>query len=497
MTPSRCHAASRPYRHRVSVMVNRLWLVGIIIAIPLFGLAMSESLQLHLDAELRLLFWEQQPEWIAARSERVTSAQLCALEDAAATALCTTAHALDWTSLIALASGLTGILLMFSIWLAGQVARRNRQLLLYVFKPGLYITALTLMGLIIANAVVIVGTVYYGGVALLGFLHIFIILAISIGAGLGVLKIALCLLSLIRSAESYVVGVAVRPEQQPVIWQHVNSLADRIGALRPNNIVVGLTPDFFVTEANVICHDGTLTGRTLYCSLPLSRILTIDEFSAVVGHELGHFKGRDTQFSKSFYPIYKGLALSIESLQDVEQGGASSTLVLLPALVLLVYFLECFSVAEREISRDRELAADQIGASVTSPRIAATALVKICAFAGIWNDIHEYLVAGLRQGKVTPNASRAFADRVVTQTSYESLAGIDEVRLNHPTDSHPPLSARLAALRFSVADVAYPALATTPVVPALVLLDNAEYQEELLSRDYQAVLALLYEIDLN
>jgi Zn-dependent protease with chaperone function len=54
----------------------------------------------------------------------------------------------------------------------------------------------------------------------------------------------------------------------------------------------------------------------LYCSLPLCRILSGSEVSAVIDHELGHFKGLDTNFSESFYPIYCGTASAIGALLD-------------------------------------------------------------------------------------------------------------------------------------------------------------------------------------
>jgi Zn-dependent protease with chaperone function len=49
-------------------------------------------------------------------------------------------------------------------------------------------------------------------------------------------------------------------------------------------------------------------------------------------------------------------------------------------MAVLGYFLEAFAVAERRLGRERELVADQAGASVTSERVMATALVKVHAY---------------------------------------------------------------------------------------------------------------------
>jgi Zn-dependent protease with chaperone function len=126
-----------------------------------------------------------------------------------------------------------------------------------------------------------------------------------------------------------------------------------------------LDPNFFVAEGEVICLSGRLNGRTLYCSLPLCRILSEEEFTSVIGHELGHFKGQDTKFSERFYPIYRGTASSLAALQAAGREGSGSV-ALLPAIAVLSYFLESLSVAESRLSRDRELAADQTASTVMS-----------------------------------------------------------------------------------------------------------------------------------
>lgn len=84
---------------------------------------------------------------------------------------------------------------------------------------------------------------------------------------------------------------------------HLNQVFVSLG------LVVGLTPTFFVTEADVHCIGGTVTGRTMYLSVPLCRILTVEELSAVIAHELGHFRGEDTVCS-AFDSIRSTEALS-------------------------------------------------------------------------------------------------------------------------------------------------------------------------------------------
>lgn len=218
--------------------------------------------------------------------------------------------------------------------------------------------------------------------------------------------------------------------------------------------------------------------------------------TSIIGHELGHFKGQDTKFSRRFYPIYRGTASSLAALEAAAGEGARS-IPLLPALAVFSYFLECFSVAESRLSRDRELAADQAGSSLTSSRTMAVALVTLHALMGMWQGLQEAAANALRQGKAFVNASRTYADAVGQSAVPEALQGIAEVHLSHPTDSHPPLSVRLQSLQVGLNDVATDALAVTPAEAAITLISDAEKLEEEISEAYQVLLARQLGIDLE
>src|SRR5262249_3948737 len=130
--------------------------------------------------------------------------------------------------------------------------------------------------------------------------------------------------------------------------------------------------NFYVTETEVASLDGLLHGRTLYVSFSLCRILDLNEFRAVLAHELAHYKGLDTRFSREFYPIYRGAAQGIVNVRSTFSGrGVIGRLVLLPAIYTLSYFLRAFAESERRISRERELAADSAAANYTDRKSAA------------------------------------------------------------------------------------------------------------------------------
>ncbi len=477
-------------------MTHRLWLVVLLLGVPALGFAVSAGVQAHFNSELRSALLTNFPDADPQKVAEMTVDQLCEASPAEFRSLCVTNRILNLMRQAALAAGLVGLFLLLVIRLAGALACRSRILLVAFFKPGLYLTAIVLIMLIVVHAAIAMAAIYYGESALIGRIHVGIIATIGLGALLGVVAMGRSTFSLVRKAQTVVIGKPLSRQQAPELWRQIDEAAQQLGSLRPEHLVVGLDPNFFVTEADVICLGGKLSGRTLYCSLPLSRILDLREFNAIVGHELGHFKGEDTRFSERFYPIYRGTASSISAL-EAAGGGGSAVIGLLPAIVVLTYFLESFSIAESRLSRYRELAADQAGAGVTSPPVMAAALVKVHAFSGVWEGLQEAAAKALREGRVFVNASALYADVVSRSASSEALKGVGEAHVSHPTDSHPPLSDRLRSLHLTLAEVTTAALAVSPSDPSAGLVPDLERQEEEISQAYQVLLASQLGISLD
>lgn len=398
--------------------------------------------------------------------------------------VCTTVDiliAMQWSSLAV--TGVTFLMLAL-ISLAGRYAAGNRRLLLRVFRPGLYLTMITACVIALVDGALSVGAVWYGEPLLIGGVHIQLVIALGIGAVVGVYGAIMGARKAMTKTISKVQGKEILETDAPEIWRHVRELSEKLGARPPKNIVVGLDPNFFVTEARVACPGKTLRGRTLYLSLPLSRILTPDELWAVVGHELGHFIGEDTKFSLRFYPIYRGASEALVALlhgseEGRQRGGLN--IAALPAAMLLRHFLESFAEAENGIGRERELAADKVGAQLCGERNYAAALVKIHAFSPIYAGTYDYLNEKVTSGLPDANVAVFFASTAAAKSSKEALVGITEGRMTHPTDSHPPLADRLAALSVTLESVEAAALLTSPNPTAASLVRGHQEIEKRLT----------------
>ncbi len=470
-------------------MANRLRLIAILLAVPIIGFGVATYFRASYDSQLQAAARRQLPNATPEQIARLTLTSVCKdNHDPRMSNVCATNAGLRYMQIGALAAGGGGLALVGLIMAAGYMARSSRDVLLRLFRPGLYVTAITITGLIIAHAVI--------AVVLLMHVHLGTSAIVAIGALSGIVAVARNAFSVVKKAETFAVGRSISRGEAPELWNTVDGVAQKLSSLRPDHIVVGLDPTFFVTEANVVTLNEKLEGRTLFCSLPLARILSTSEFADVIGHELAHFSGEDTKFSEHFYPIYRGTASSILSLRAAGGQGAG-VLTLLPALAVFHFFLERFAIAVSEHSRTRELVADQASARVTDMTSIGSALVKVHAFGGVWGECQQAAVNALNQRLMLANASKSYADTVKLRATRGAFDGVADTHTSHPTDSHPPLSARLQAFNLTLDALTDRALDVAPADPAINLLSDPERLEQELSKAYQALLARRLGIDLE
>ncbi len=153
-----------------------------------------------------------------------------------------------------------------------------------------------------------------------------ILLGIGIGALFGCYQLLKSGLGLFKLSPLRLRGSLLARSDNSKIYHQVEQLASRLGAQAPDNIVVGLEPNFFVTSSAVELigeKSGILEGKTLFISLSLMRILGIDELIAVIGHELGHFRGLDTEYSLKFAPVYSRLSSALKAMSSNDEGASA------------------------------------------------------------------------------------------------------------------------------------------------------------------------------
>ncbi|WP_211257511.1 M48 family metalloprotease [Muricoccus aerilatus] len=295
-----------------------------------------------------------------------------------------------------------------------------------------------------ASALLEADSLSTGGAKLLG------IAALAIGASLWTAGKAV--LQLRRTVDLFapdplpIMGRPVSREEAPGLWRLLDDLAARLGALSPDNVVVGLTGGFFVSSGPKVLEPGggALAGRTLYLPLPFLPLLREDEVAAIIGHELAHFSGGDTEYSLRFLPIYAGVGRSLDAVALAGMGAdGSHSLLTRPALQLGVFVMDQFHHAVRHWSRLREFAADAAGAKATSADAAARALLRTAA---AYPRIDETLGSSFRAPDAAPPDLVAATLRHAAENGLDDPASHLEETQPHPTDTHPPTRQRLSSL---------------------------------------------------
>ena len=400
-------------------------------------------------------------------------------------------------SLLLLCAGAaaSGLALIVAFSLASLATGANRVLLSFVF-PGLSFIGLVLVALLVITQIgIIAATAYFAEARWLGQVHVTILLGFAaIGALLG-LGILWRTLRMFRPAVSAVVGVPSSPIEQPRLALLVQQIAKATNARMPDNIVLGLDPNFFATTAPM--HTPTsrqlLRGQTLYLSLPLMRVLSLDEVKAVVGHELAHFSGSDTVYSRNFAPIYRGLEEAAHAADEHKTYDKNP--LLMPARLFLRFMIDCFAKNAAKSSRSRELRADQIGSGASTPADLGYALIKTGILSMLWHREMEDTLNDISRGKFRRNMSTSFEDKLRYDVDPEKLPPLVAFSLGdhtaHPTDSHPETKDRLTQLGLNLVDVTSEARVMErffAATPATMALDNMEGVEEVLTQIYHQII---------
>jgi hypothetical protein len=253
--------------------------------------------------------------------------------------------------------------------------------------------------------------------------------------------------------------------------------------LRPDQIVVGLTRGFFVTSGPKLLSPGgeQFEGRTLYLPLPYLPLLRQDEAEAIIGHELGHFTGGDTEYSLRFLPIYAGVHRSLVAMDSAGRGrDGSDGLITRPAVELGKFAMERFDRAVLHWSRLREFAADEAGTRITSADASGRALLRTGAVEA---RINEVLAETFRHPESAPVDLIAATIDHAREQGLDDPSAFHEAPHAHPTDTHPPTHQRLAALGVTLTPALLAEVMAPPAAEALMRTSALFAAPEQLYRD--------------
>ena len=198
----------------------------------------------------------------------------------------------------------------------------------------------------------------------------------------------------------------------PALWEMAEQCADIVGSAPPDNILVGMSANFYVTESAVSLvgqwRSPVVAGRTLYVSAPLLRLMNRAETSAVLAHEFAHFTGRDTVYSTQIAPVYASLTSGIHAIKSEIDWSIKGIVLILPMLITIAYH-RMFRILDNTVSRRRELRCDEIAAEVYGQVHIGDGLLKVVGYGSLLSEnIDGQFVSLLRENRIsriTPNGS--------------------------------------------------------------------------------------------
>jgi Zn-dependent protease with chaperone function len=382
---------------------------------------------------------------------------------------------------LGLLASLVGVLGLLGLRWAGARASHSRERLLHTFSRVSRLLPYLLVGHIVAMGAAVAAILGFEGLGLwhMGnmstgeFKLMLVVLMLMLGFLYSIWQMGKQLpvmLHMFQSTPMSVLGQVVTPEQAPALWARVRELADQLGALAPEHIVLGMTEGFYVTSSDVnLLPSGTaLKGRTLHVPMLYLGLLDSAETGAVIGHELAHFAGADTEYSLRFVPIYEGIGRSLGVIAETMlQSDVLQRTTLWPAFMLGEYFIERFDHAVNHWSRVRELAADAAGAKLTGNIAIASALVRIAAIDPLLQQGVSTHVARATNPSSEHVLTRDLPGSVVQELAAQPLTLPEEemaTSLPHPSDTHPSNRERLASLQVTVEEAV--SRGTRPIIAA-------------------------------
>lgn len=249
-----------------------------------------------------------------------------------------------------------------------------------------------------------------------------------------------------------VIGVEVSADEMPGLFARVKRIATRLGSREPERVIIGIEPNAFIANTTIRLRGvGDLpTAVTLYLPTAALRVFEDAELDALIGHELGHFRGADLEFTNRFVPAYRSLTIAASAVSSQDESERDSTsIALMPAIGMLSFMMHTISLIVGRISRERELAADRASLEVSTPAAVASLLVKFSALSLRWDSFRRGWIRLLHEGVSRRNMSRdylAHVSQFLGAFDPEKLRrGILELHLPHPLDSHPTLAVRAQA----------------------------------------------------
>ena len=269
-----------------------------------------------------------------------------------------------------------------------------------------------------------------------------------------------------------VIGYKASKTDQPELFKLIKECSNKLKTKIPDNVVLGTTEGFFVISSDVSLinrdKEELLTGRTLYISYLMLSILTKDELRGIIGHELAHFSGEDTEYSDKYKSLYFTLTEKFKYFRkgfeeneknQKEMGIAGPIFAFFEKFFLMMLFNPIMYITINmliknfKICMDQEFRADKIGSKLCENK--KSMISGLCKFQ-IYSQINRNLFDNISKNKgksLTSEFNKNYKEYLVSYKFKDILTLIIAYEMSHPCDTHPPIIERMKNLNIDFAEI--------------------------------------------
>ncbi|MEG3863226.1 M48 family metalloprotease [Microcoleus sp. herbarium12] len=242
-------------------------------------------------------------------------------------------------------------------------------------------------------------------------------------------------------------GLKLSRDRVPHLFAMVDELTAKLEAPRFHNILLNREFNAAVVQVPRLGIFGWQKNYLLL-GLPLMQSLSLEQFKAVLAHELGHLSGNHSRFAGWIYRIRKTWLQIYERLYQSEQHGAS---------MLFNSFLEwywpSFNAYSFTLARMDEYEADRCAAQLAGVRHAAEALINVKIKArflesSFWSDIQKQVAEQVDPPDNAYSSMLTFLHGAIAEAQTNLWLEQALAEKTDNADTHPCLSDRLKSLGY-------------------------------------------------
>lgn len=240
------------------------------------------------------------------------------------------------------------------------------------------------------------------------------------------------------------VGMEVDARQAPELFAELEALRRKLGALRFHHVLITDEFNAGVVQSPRLGIFGW-PRNYLLIGLPLMKALTVDQFKAVLAHELGHLAGGHGRVSNWIYRQ----RLRWSRLWAILDASASrGSFLFMPFLNRFVPYFNAYTFP---MARANEYQADAASARLTSAKTAAEALTGVNVVGSFlaekyWPHIHRQADEQPQPGFAPYFGIGHGVAQELDAASAETWLQQAMARTTDSADTHPALGDRLQAI---------------------------------------------------